>query len=278
MSLIFKRESLDDYSLDKLIELQNEVYKGRYHFTKEIFKFWYVENPLGKAYSYSAYDGDKMVANYSCIPTELSLYGKHLYGLHSMGVVTHQRYQGQGLFRKLAELTHQAAKQDGLDFIIAVSNANSTPGFIKHLGFQLICPLEVKWGWGKIICDKSSKSMYKIYSSEVLGWRLKHSKYTCLHNNLYGKYGLNFGIKTFMGCLDLDQYNNLNVTKSHNCFSPLNLYIGLGADLSKGYYFNFPKFIKHSPFNLIFKPLRDSINTHIMKEDVFFQLIDFDVV
>ena len=59
-------------------------------------------------------------------------------------------------------------------------------------------------------------------------------------------------------------------------FRPVNLYIGLGAQLHRANYFDLPKFVKHSPFNLIFKDLKGDI-PKITSEDIFFQLIDFDV-
>lgn len=278
MELTFKRETfIDGGDLAKLVELQNEVYKGKHKFNIDEYKFWYVDNPQGKAFSFSAYDGNKMIANYSCIPTTLYVFGQTFHGIHSMGVVTHPHYQGLGLFSKLAEMTNQCAKDEGKDFVMALSNANSTPGFIKKLGFTLIAPLDVKWGWGEILYDKSKKNVYKVYDEETLNWRLGKPKYTKLGNIVYGTHSITFGIKTFMGIIGNDLINKINIPISRNLIRPLNLYIGLGADLSHGHYFDFPKFIKHSPFNLIFKCLRDDITINFTKEDVLIQLIDFDV-
>ncbi|MCM1141247.1 MAG: GNAT family N-acetyltransferase [Muribaculum sp.] len=278
MELTFKRETfVDDNGLVKLVELQNEVYKGKHTFKIDDYKFWYVDNPQGLAYSFSAYDGDMMVANYSCIPTTLSVFGQVLHGIHSMGVVTHQSYQGLGLFSKLAEMTNQCAKDEGKDFVMALSNANSTPGFIKKLGFSLIAPLEVKWGWGDIRCDLSHINVHKVYDAETLNWRLRDPKYSKSKDVIYGIHSINFGIKTFMGIIGDELINQVRIQESRNLIRPLNLYIGLGADLSHGHYYDFPKFVKHSPFNLIFKNLRDDLEINFKKEDVLIQLLDFDV-
>ena len=56
-----------------------------------------------------------------------------------------------------------------------------------------------------------------------------------------------------------------------------NLYVGLGLEHKSGLYFNMPKFIKHSPFNLIFKDMSDGELPTINKDNIFFQLIDYDV-
>ena len=58
---------------------------------------------------------------------------------------------------------------------------------------------------------------------------------------------------------------------------PLNLYIGYGANPNKGVYVNLPKFIEHSPFNLIFRDLSCGTLPEITKDNILFELIDFDV-
>jgi hypothetical protein len=50
----------------------------------------------------------------------------------------------------------------------------------------------------------------------------------------------------------------------------------LGAKLPWSYW-NVPRFIKHSPFNLVFRDLTDGKLPVMTKENVFYQLIDFDV-
>ena len=60
-------------------------------------------------------------------------------------------------------------------------------------------------------------------------------------------------------------------------FRPFNLYIGYGADLNKGFYVNIPKFIEHSPFNLIFRDLTDGTLPEVNKDNILFELMDFDV-
>ena len=278
MNLTFKRSNFQESGeLERLLDLQNYVYKGRYVFDTDDFKYWYVDNPQCPAYSFSAYDGDKMVANVAFIPTTISVFGKVLHGIHSMGVVTHPSYQGRGIFSKLSELACQCAKEDGKDFAMAISNANSTPAFLKYLGFYLVSPLDVKWGWGMITHDESKSQVYKIYDLDTLSWRLRNPKYTRCNDVVSGKYGVKYGIKTFMGIVQPDFLDQIDIPVSANRLSPLNLYIGIGADLSKGHYFNFPKFIKHSPFNLIFRHFNDKIPQKIHKEDVFIQLLDFDV-
>lgn len=268
-----------DEEFSQLVELQNIVYKERgLKFTSDGFKFWYNQNPCGKVLSVNAFDNNKMVAHYACIPVEWVISGRIVKGIHSMATVTHPDYRGKGLFKLLAQRTYDIAKKEGYEFVSGVANANSYPGFIKHLGFYLIERLDVKWGWGKVKNTSADKLCYGNWSDERLSWRLKKSIiYTKKRNYVYGLYNTKIGIKTLMCSFDEKALLHINLKESRNILRPFNLYIGLGADISKGHYFNFPKFIKHSPFNLIFKDLTDGRLPKINKNEILFQLIDFDV-
>lgn len=54
------------------------------------------------------------------------------------------------------------------------------------------------------------------------------------------------------------------------------LYVGLGASF-KSIYLKVPKFIKRSPFNLIFLDLTQGTLPIVSRDNIFFQLFDFDV-
>lgn len=268
-----------DQEFAQLVELQNIVYKERgLKFSIEGFKYWYVTNPVGRVISVNAFENDKMVAHYACIPVEWIISGRIVKGIHSMATVTHPDYRGRGLFTLLAQKTYDIAKNEGYEFVAGVANANSYPGFIKHLGFYLIDKLDVKWGWGKVNNSCNSKSCYGYWNDVRLSWRLNKSvNYSRCGNCVYGIHKTKIGIKVLVCTFDRQILSNIKLKKSNNFLRPFNLYIGIGADLSKGYYFNLPQFIKHSPFNLIFKDLTEGNLPKINKNDIMFQLIDFDV-
>lgn len=268
-----------EYELQQLVDLQNITYKDRgLHFSTDSFRFWYKSNPCGNVISVNAFDGDKMVAHYACIPIEMRIAGRIAKGIHSMATVTHPDYRGRGLFRTLAQKTYEIAQQEEYEFVSGVANANSYPGFIKHLGFYLIDRLDVKWGWGKVINTSENKLCYGNWDLARLNWRLKKYSYYSKHGNYaYGMYHVRIGIKTLLCTFEKETIDEIVLKRSLNILRPFNLYIGLGADLSKGHYFNFPKFVKHSPFNLIFKDLTGGKLPPIGRDNIFFQLIDFDV-
>ena len=72
-----------------------------------------------------------------------------------------------------------------------------------------------------------------------------------------------------------DSKGLVSLNKLHG--RPFNLYIGYGADLNKGIYCGIPKFIEHSPFNLIFRDLTKGSLPEVTKDNILFELIDFDV-
>lgn len=269
------RQSLfdTDKEFEQLVELQNEVYRERgLHFTVNSFKKWYLDNPCGKVLSFNAFDGEKMVAHYACIPTKMIFKNEIVTGLHSMATVTHPDYRGKGLFTALARHTFDLAQELKYKFVIGVANANSFHGFVNKLGFSFITRLEVKIGFGTNISPKESDMIRKYWDKDLFAWRLGCGEhfYFRKDNTILGRY--NSFCQTFMGTFDEALFQN---TENENSFLP-KLYVGTGAKLSSTY-FNVPKFIKHSPFNLIFLDLTEGELPPMTKDNIFFQLFDFDV-
>lgn len=265
-----------DYELEQLVELQNEVNKEKgIVFTINDFAQWYLNNPVGKVLSFNAFDGDKMVAHYACIPTKMLFGGEIVVGIHSMATVTHPNYRGRGLFKTLAKLTYDYAKECGYKFVIGVANANSFPGFVKYFDFQFIAQLDVKLGLGTNIMPKNSNLIRKYWDKDLFDWRLNCCKanYSLKSNSLIGKY--NALVHTYMGSFSEDLLQTTNVQNKRWGFRP-KLYVGIGAKF-RSPYFKIPKFIKHSPFNLIFLDLTARELPPVTKDNIFFQLFDFDV-
>ena len=90
---------------------------------------------------------------------------------------------------------------------------------------------------------------------------IKRKFYKIFNINM-GEFDINFKIK---------------VLKKNN-FDLFNLYVGLGKDNSRNlFYFNLPNFLKPSPLNFVLKDLLIKKNNFkIKRENIFFQLLDFD--
>lgn len=262
-----------DEEFDQLVELQNEVYKERgLTFTREGFKHWYIDNPYGHAISFNAFDGDKMVAHYVCVIKELLIDGRIVKGILSMATVTHPDYRGRGLFKTLAKMTYDCARDNGYEFVIGVANANSFPGFMKYFPFQYVGQLEFEVGWGNHIKPGNDKLFSGYWTEETIKWRCR-KKYSQSGDTIIGAYG-RFS-RTLVGCFDENLIARASLPNASFSLKP-SLYIGLGGK-PQGIFIKMPKFIKHSPFNLIFMDLTDGKLPQITKDNVFFQLFDFDV-
>lgn len=267
----------DDKSIKEVQDLLCQTFpKAVKKFSFNYLKWQYDENPLGKIVGFNAYSGEELAAHYVTMPIEMELFGSRRKGLLSLNTATHPNHRGKRLFTILAGQTYSYAAEHGYDYVIGVANANSTHGFLKNLGFYLISPLDVKIGIGSSIYCGIDKPCSRVWDEQTLRWRLRNpsARYFSSQNVVYGLRSVP-GVKLCIGG-NLGQDMAEIDLREPSIFRPVNLYIGLGANLDNGNYFNLPKFVKHSPFNLIFKDLKGDI-PKITSEDIFFQLIDFDV-
>lgn len=277
MEYEIRKSNFEDAEIaQKIVDLQNIVYANRNKsFSIAGMNFWYTKNPLGKVLTTNAFYGDKIVAHYALVPVKIIINKRESCGLLSMATVTHPEHRGKGLFKKLADAAYKYAAESGYEFVIGVANANSFPGFMKYFDFTFVSRLDVKWGWGEIKAP-TGKLFSSFIDREIFNWRFSKSFYRKRGGSVFGKYGNFPFVKTYMGVFNKELVSNCSL-KVTSIFRPLNLYIGLGADLKNGYYFNVPKFIKHSPFNLIFLDLTEGKLPKPTKENIFFQLFNFDV-
>lgn len=268
--------------MQKLVDLQNAVYEGKHVFSSSSFKYWYLDNPNGRVVSFNAIYKDVIAAHYALIPLKMEIDGRVSLGLLSMATVTHPKHRGKGLFKTLAKATYDYAAENGFEFVIGVANANSYPGFIKYFDFQDVGQLEVLIGINSNIRPKGEKKFKVYWDKPGLNWRIRKSRYSQDGTHVFGTKGIwKFKkaplIKTFMGTLTSDEINNLSIKKVNKFIRPINLYVGLGSNVHEIGYFKVPKFIEHSPFHLIFMDLTGGKLPKMTKDNIFFQLMDFDV-
>lgn len=268
----------DDILLNQVVELFTDTFYWTKKFSKEYIVWQYLNNPNGKVVSFNAFAEDgTLAAHYAAIPIIMILNKKKERGLLSLNTATHPDHQGHRLFTQLADKTYSYAKENGYKYVIGVANANSTHGFLKYLGFYLVAPLELKIGMGDIFKSKIPDNLHRVfYDKQTLEWRLKcpEYQYSTLGSTIYGNRKEPFFHTSVAQLPEGINKRDLGLKKTFDVF---NIYIGLGANIKNGLYFNLPKFIKRSPFNLIFKDLTDGELPNIKKDNIFFQLQDFDV-
>lgn len=276
----YRIEFCNSYSqamLQELVKLMNASFPDC-PFGEKYYKWQYMNNPNGNVVSFNAFAEDgTLAAHYAAIPIQMVLNGKKEKGLLSLNTATHPDHQGHRLFTTLADKTYQYAKENGYKYVIGVANANSTHGFLKYLGFYLVAPLEFKIGMGDIFKSGIPSDLNRVfYDAETLKWRLQcpEFRYSALGNTIYSSRPEPLFHTSAAKLPDGITRESLGLKKTCDIF---NIYIGLGANTKNGIYFNLPKFIKRSPFNLIFKDLTDGELPVITKDNIFFQLLDYDV-
>ena len=268
--------------MNKLVLLQNIVYVGKHKFESQTFQHWYLDNPNGHVVSFNALYEDTIVAHYALIPVKMEIEGHVISGLLSMATVTHPAHRGKGLFVKLAKLTYDYAKQDGFKFVIGVANANSFPGFIKHLSFQHIGQLDVMIGCSKNIIENGVKIFKMHWDKDSIQWRFNDNRYSKGSSSVFGtkafwKFKKAPLVNTYMGYVQKKLLDELSIPNVKSIWRPFNLYVGIGSNAREIGYHDIPKFIKRSPFHLIFLDLTEGKLPQMTKDNVFFQLMDFDV-
>ena len=273
MNYIFKPTTTNEDSLRAVLELLILVFPKTNKFTYEFVKWQYKDNPNGEVVGFDAYAGDVLAAHYATIPVVMNIYGKERKGLLSLNTATHPDHRGKRLFSVLAEKTIELAKERGYEFVIGAANANSTHGFLKKLGFYLISPLDVKIGFGNYKITPAVKCRV-LWSEEAYKWRSSNPSYSYYTNGNLLFANKATGVKAAIKSLSNNEVEN-TPTKSFVILHPLNLYVGLGR--VGGFYANVPKFIERSPFNLIIRDLTGEMPI-IKKEDISFELFDYDVI
>lgn len=263
----------DEHSIREIQQLLQLVFeKNASKFSLDYLKWQYLENPAGPVVGFNAYKDDVLAAHYETVPVFMNINGEKTLGLLSKDTATHPDHRGKHLFTVLAEQTYQYASENGYKFVIGVANANSTPGFIKHLKFKLIGPLDFKIGMGTGIYPQRDYIYTRYWDKEMMEWRLKNPSMKYFKNGNIIVSPIKVGFKKLV-CHNGAEL--VSLPKLH--LRPLNLYIGYGADFGKGLYVNLPKFIERSPFNLIFRDLTGGSLPEMTPENILFELIDFDV-
>jgi hypothetical protein len=248
-------------------------------------KWLYTQNPTGHAIGYDAFCGEELAAHYVCIPVSVELEGRVQKSLLSLNTATHPKYQGKGLFTKLAEMTYAEGLKMGFQSVYGVANGNSTPGFLKRLGFQLISPLDAWIGIGELNSEPSlnTLSFRRVWSKELLLWRFNNpfNKITARRSgdNLICKGSTGFPLLSACAELKCLNFNLDSLSTRSSIFesTSLNLYLGLmpGNSPKRNTYLSIPSFLRPSPLNLIFRSLDEAISAP-KKGEISFNFLDFD--
>ncbi len=124
---------------DDMIEMSIENYGAENDICDPKFiRHQYFKNPAGDALIEFAVDSenDMLAGQYVVMPAKIRVFGRDQKCVISMNTLTREKYRGQKIFTKLAELTFTRAVNEGYEFVYGVPNQNSYPGFIRRLSFK----------------------------------------------------------------------------------------------------------------------------------------------
>lgn len=250
----------------------------------DYLRWLYCENPAGPAVGFDAWDGEKLAAHYVCIPAHALVARSSVNVLLSLNTATHPMYQGKGLFTKLAEMTYVAGAEKGFDNVYGVANANSTPGFIRKLGFQLIEPLAARVGIGGLHIDYEAliglSQFERIWSPSSLDWRCSNpgnkifrrnnAGLVQLHAAAFGKLLPIYAELSAQGVTDIDD-------SAWSYLSPSRLFLGLVPEGTSKFrkYFDIPQRLRPSPLNFIYRSLSEKV-PKLENGHVSLTFLDFD--
>jgi len=278
LPLQFDRPALARYRA-----LFEACFPGTDKFTEAYIEWLYVANPDGRAVGFDAWDGEQLAAHYVCLPARAQVGGEPARVLLSLNTATAPAYQGKGLFTKLAEMTYQAAAAQGYDGVYGVANANSTPGFIRKLGFQLVRPLEARIGFGRLQQGSrpdAAPAFERLWDRASIAWRCANP-----HNRVHWRrHGARLQFHAPSLSAALPAYAELPAAAlaldpppQAKATPPLRLYIGLLPEARGNYrnYFRIPDRLRPSPLNLIYRSFSPRV-TALDPDAIHFTFLDFD--
>ena len=121
--------------------LLEETFAGAGNGDPAYLRWLYDDSPFGTVVETNLDDDAGRAGHYAIVPVDLSIDGQPRLGALSLNTAVHERARGGGVFTRLATDTYTSARDRGIEVVVGVANANSTPGFIRRLEFQLVTPL-----------------------------------------------------------------------------------------------------------------------------------------
>lgn len=153
--------------------LLGQVFGPLPKFSVPALTWLYRDNPEGPVVGADAWSGDTLAAHYVTVPMRARVEGRTVRLLLSLNTATAPEFQGKGLFTALADTTYSAARDQGFQGVFGFANANSTPGFLRKLGFQKVQSLQA--GLMLLTPRRLADTVLGFevdWSPESLNWRL----------------------------------------------------------------------------------------------------------
>ena len=133
------------HELEPTAQLLNAVFTPNPPITNDELNWFYRLNPEGIAPVGRVDKGGRQVGNYALIPTRFSNSDGRIIRL-GLGVdlAVHPEFRRAGIFRSTVEASYRQGALAGLDGILGVANAQSSPRMVQRLGWRLLPPLPLR--------------------------------------------------------------------------------------------------------------------------------------
>ena len=275
----------DPALLDGYARLFARCFPGTTHLDARYLDWLYRENPCGTVVGFDAWEGATLAAHYVCIPVDAVLDGVAVRALLSLNTATDPDFQGRGLFTRLAEATYELGARLGYGAVYGVANVNSTPGFLRKLGFTLVRPLDARLGFGRAQPSAWDEVLHaarfrRAWSHASLAWRIASP---ARPYRLVRIASDTLGAATGTGRPGIQAWAELPAAcapEAPFARGPLAVKLHLGLTPRKfqarrALWFDIPSRLRPSPLNLIFRPLAQG--AAIPDGDgVLMNVLDFD--
>ena len=115
---------------------------GASHVSRPEYLSWlYEQSPFGAVIEANLDDSDGRAGHYALVPIAMARDGVQYSAALSLNTAVHERARGGGTFVALASEAIELARRSGVQAVVGVANANSTPGFVRRLDFTLLTAL-----------------------------------------------------------------------------------------------------------------------------------------
>lgn len=134
----------DDDELARTAALLNQVFEHEDPLTIDALRWYYDENPAGRAAVGRVEADGRRLGNYALIPnTFVAPSGERRVLGVGVDLAVDPEARGSGTFRTTVEDSYRRGRDMGFDGILGVANANSAPRMVAALGWRAMDPLPV---------------------------------------------------------------------------------------------------------------------------------------
>lgn len=300
-------------TIDATAALLQRVFPDAARISQSRYLRWlYEDSPFGPAIEANLDDAEGRAGHYALVPLALTSDGEECAGALSLNTAVDERARGGGVFVRLATEAIEQAQRQGVRMVVGVANANSTPGFLRRLSFELVSPLPatvllplpgrshpVRSIWAgeeafaaggvaagelEALLAPPARGLARLWTEETLRWRLASPG---------SRYALHRSEHT-LAITTVDRSNRVPVAVLLKVFAsappsaaecraivraacrthhaPLAVHVGLNDMVA----FNglaLPKRLRSSPLNLIVRYLEDAPQRNAVSR---FEFLDFD--